>query len=152
MENKIFIKNKKGFQFRSGFFAIIIVSMVVISVGLWIGEWNETYSSGLTYDLDDYDKLDEVSGSASDQKGDIQVKSAFEEGDFEGTSLRGAFGVLNNIFTPFDVVFGKGNMINDLTDRWGMPPFIGKGLVALVIITLTFALIAIFFRKPGGTA
>ncbi|KKL04705.1 hypothetical protein LCGC14_2613360, partial [marine sediment metagenome] len=72
--------------------------------------------------------------------------------NFEGTSLRGAFGVLNNIFTPFRVVFGNGGMIDSLIERWGLPDYIGKALLTIMIISITWALIAIFFRRPGGKA
>ena len=147
--------NKKGLVFQNAFFAIIIASLAIIAVGVWVNDWNTTYSSGLTYDLGDYDKLDSMSNEASSQQGNVSVKSSYATGsgtDFEGTSLRGVFGVLNNIFTPFRVVFGEGGMIDSVTDRWGLPDYIRQGFVTLIIIAITFALVAIFFRKPGDKA
>lgn len=142
--------NKKGLVFRDAFFAIIIVSMAIIAIGVWVSDWNTQYSSGLTYDLGEYSELDSMSGQASAQKGNVSVKSSFATGDFEGTSIRGVFGVLNNIYTPFRVVFGDGGMIDSVTERWGLPDYVRQGFITMMIIAITFALIAIFFRKPGG--
>lgn len=149
--NKL-IKNKKGLVFRDAFFAVIIASVAIIAIGIWVNDWNIQYGSGLTYDLGDYDELDSMSGEAQSQKGNVSVKTSFDTGDFEGTSLRGVFGVLNNIYTPFRVVFGEGGMIDSVTERWGLPNYIRQMLVTLIIISITFALVAIFFRKPGGKA
>ena len=151
LKNKL-IKDKKGLVFKDAFFSLVIVSVAIIATGVWIGSWNETYSSGLTYDLGDYDELDVMSGEAQSQKGNVSVKTSFDTGDFEGTSLRGVFGVLNNIYTPFRVVFGDGGMIDSVTERWGLPDYIRQALVTLMIIAITFALVAIFFRKPGTKA
>jgi len=150
-----FKMNKKGLVFQNAFMAIIVVSLAIIAVGVWVNDWNTTYSSGLTYDLGDYDKLDSMSGEASGQQGNISVKSSFAASsgtDFEGTSLRGVFGVLNNIFAPFRVVFGDGGMIDSVTERWGLPDYIRQAFVTMIIIAITFALVAIFFRKPGDKA
>jgi len=147
------LKDKRGLIFKNAFFAIIIASVAILAIGVWVDEWNTDYSSGLTIDLDDYDQLDEVSGEAIGQEGNISVKSSFNKADdFEGTSLRGVFSVLNDLYRPFRVVFGEGGMLDSLTDRWGMPDYIRQALVAMMIIAITWAIIAIFFRKPGGQA
>jgi len=142
--------NKKGLVFRDAFFAIIVASMAIIAIGIWVNDWNTQYSSGLTYDLGEYSELESMSGQASAQKGNVSVKSSFATEDFEGTSIRGVFGVLNNIYTPFRVVFGDGGMIDSVTERWGLPDYVRQGFITMMIIAITFALVAIFFRKPGG--
>lgn len=144
--------NKKGLVFRNAFFAIIVASMAIIAVGIWVNDWNTQYSSGLTYDLGSYSELDSMSGQASAQKGNVSIKSSFAAEDFEGTSIRGVFGVLNNIYTPFRVVFGDGGMIDSVTERWGLPDYVRQGFITMMLIAITFALVAIFFRKPGGKA
>jgi len=144
--------NKKGLVFKDAFLAIIVCSMAFIAVGIWINHWNTQYGSGLTYDLEEYNKLDSVSSQAASQKSDISVKSSFATGDFEGTSIRGVFSILNNIFSPFKIVFGEGGMLDSIAERWGLPDYITKGVVTAMIISITFALVAIFFRKPGGKA
>ena len=144
--------NKKGLVFRDAFFAIIIASMAFIAIGVWIEDWDEKYDSGLTYDLDEYNKLDDMSGTAEGQQGNISVEGSFDVADFEGTSIKGVFRILNNIYKPFRIVFGDNGMIDSITERWGLPDYIRQGLVTIMILAITFALIAILFRKSGGKA
>ena len=102
------IQDKRGLQFKNVFFAVIAMSMVIIAIGIIISDWNVEYGSGLTYDLEeDFNRLDSISGEAESQRGNISVSSsASTEGiDFEGTSIRATFGILNTIYTPFQVVF-----------------------------------------------
>ncbi len=147
------IEDKRGLVFKNAFFAILVASAAIIAVGLWIDEWNTDYDAGLTTDLSDFDKLDEFTGEAAGQEGNISVQSSFRGSeDFEGTSLRGVFRVLNDLYRPFRMVFGQDGMIDSLEDRWGMPEVISQLLFAMMIIAITWAIIAIFFRKPGGTA
>ncbi len=149
------IQDKRGFEFKKGLFALIIISMVIYGIGIWVGEWNTKYDSGLTYDLYDYDKLDTLSEYATSTQGDLAAKSSFDTtsgGDFEGTSLRGAFSVVNNIFTPFNVIFGEGGMIDSIEDRWNIPRYILVGFISMMILSIIFAIIALFFRKGDGTA
>lgn len=145
-----FIKNKKGVQFQSALISLVVVGMAIYAIGIWIGQWNQDYDSGLTYDLDNYNKLDDLSSYASSSKGDIAVKSSSDPGgqDFEGTSLRGAFSIINNIFAPFNIVFGKGGLIDSIEDRWGIPNYIVIGFLTIFIISIVFTIIALFFRKP----
>lgn len=149
------LKNKRGVQFKAALFALVAVSMAIYAVGVWIGDWNTQYDSGLTYDLGEYQKLDELSSYASSSKGNISVRSSFDttgSGDFEGTSLRGAFGIINNIFTPFNIVLGSGGLIDSIEDRFGIPNYITIGIVTLMVLSIIFALVALFFRKPTSSA
>ena len=147
-----FYRDKRGIEFKSLFFAITIASMIIIAVGVIVGEWNTKYNSGIANNLGEYDKLDEVSSIASKNKGDISVKSSSEGEDFEGISIRGAFGVLNNIWTSFNLVFGSGGMVDSVTDRFGLPNYIAQGFITLVIFAVVFTLIAIFFRMVREVA
>jgi len=140
--------NKQG-GIKTAFFSIVAFSMLIIAIGVWVGDWNETYGSGLTYDLGDYNKLTDASDEAGSQQGDISVKSSTAGEDFEGTSIRGVFGLLNNIYSPFRVVFGEGGMIDSVTDRFGVPNYVRQGLITIMIFAITFALVKIFFRVPG---
>jgi len=144
--------NKKGLEFKLAFFAIIAVSMAVIAIGTWVNQWNDDYSSGLTYDLGDYDQLDEVTGDIETQQGKVTVKSTNTGEEFEGTSIRGVFGILNNIFDPFRIVFGNNGMIDSVTERFGLPDYVRQGLVSMMIVSITFALVAIFFRLNRKSA
>ncbi len=144
--------NKKGLEFKLAFFAIIAVSMAVIAIGTWVNQWNDDYSSGLTYDLGDYDKLDDITGDIETQQGKVTVKSTNTGEEFEGTSIRGVFGILNNIFDPFRIVFGNNGMIDSVTERFGLPDYVRQGLVSMMIVSITFALVAIFFRLNRKSA
>lgn len=144
------IKDKRGLQFKNAFFAVVAMSMIIIAIGVIIGDWNEIYDSGLTYDLEsDYSKISGMSGEAEAQRGNISVSSASspEAGDFEGTSIRAVFGILNTIYTPFKVVFGNDGMLDAVTERFGMPDYIRQGLVTIMVFAVTFALIMIFFGR-----
>ena len=138
--------NKKGLQFKSAFFSIVAVSLIIIAVGIVVGDWNTTYDSGLTYDLNDLNKLDEVSTEAQTQKEGVTVKSSNTGEQFEDTSIRGVFGILNNIYEPFRVVFGDNGMLDSVTEKFGLPDYIRQAIVTMMIMAITFALVAIFFR------
>jgi len=142
------INNKQGVQFKLAFFAVVALSMVVISTGVIIEDWNTKYNSGLTYDLSDYSKLDEMSASAKGQKGNISVKSsAQDESNFEGTSIRAAFGIINTVYAPFKVVFGNGGMLDSVTERFGAPDYIRQGIVTMIFIAFTWAIVTILFGR-----
>jgi len=146
MKNIIKIKNKKALIFRNAFFAIIAVSLVITAVGVIISSWNTTYSSGLLYDLDEYNRMEDISAEAGQQQSDINVKSTNTGESFEGTSIRGVFGILNNIYAPFRIVFGDNGMLDSITERFGMPDYIRQALVTFMIMGITFALVAVLFR------
>jgi hypothetical protein len=144
--------NKKGLEFKLAFFAIIAMGLIVVSVGVWVDEWNDDYDSGLVYDLDEFDSIDSVSSEAGSQRESVIVKSTNTGEEFEGTSIRGVFAVLNNIYAPFRIVFGDGGMLDSVTERFGAPDYIRQALVTLMVIGITFALIAVFFRLNRRSA
>lgn len=144
--------NKKGLEFKLAFFALIVASMLFIAIGTWINDWNEDYGTNLLNDLDEYNKLSDVSGEVEGQQDKIVVKSVGEDTDFESTSIRGVFGVLNNIYAPFRVLFGDNGMLDSITERIGLPDYVRQGLVLMMIVAITFALVAIFFRLPRRSA
>ena len=148
MKLKKLIKDKKGLQLNLALYAVVAISVVVLAAAAIISDWNTTYSSGITYDLGDYNKLDNFSSTAEQQRGNISASSSSQsDSNFEGTTLRAVFGVVNTIYTPFKVVFGNGGMIDALTDRWGMPDYIRQALVTVMVFALTFAIITIFFGR-----
>lgn len=147
-------KDKRGLEFKKGLYALIVISIVIYGIGMWIGNWSDKYNSGITYDLGNYNQLDTLGDYAISTQGNLSAKSSFDTtsgGDFEGTSLRGAFSVINNIFTPFNVLFGEGGMIDSIEDRFHIPNYIIIGLVSMMVLAIIFAIIALFFRKSEGT-
>lgn len=147
------IKDKRGLEFKSAFFAVIAVSLVIAAVGTIIGDWNTTYNSGLSYDLQEYDKTSEMSSEVQNQKDAISPSSAETgSGDFEGSILRGVFGVISDLYRPFNIVFGEGGMLDSVTEQFGIPDYVRQGLVAMMVAAITFTLIAILFRMPRSSA
>jgi len=129
------------------------MSMMIIAIGAWVGGWNTKYDSGLTYDLGQYNKLDDLSDFAQTSQNEIAVRGNVDtgSGDFEGTSLRGVFAVMNNIFSPFTVVLGKGGLLSSIQDRWGIPNYIIIGLATMIVLAIIMAIAALFFRRPTTT-
>lgn len=146
--------DKKGLVFKNAFFALIALSLVVVATGSWINEWSGDYDSELNYDLSEYNKLDDLSSEAQSQREAISIKSASSDDsiNFEGTAIRGVFGMLNNIYQAFRLVFGNGGMIDSIGERFYVPDYIPLGIITMMIITITFTLAAIFFRLPRGSA
>lgn len=142
------MRDKKGFNFSSAFYALIAISAIVIALGVWVGEWSPDYGAGLNYDLSEYNALDNLSTEASSQQSGITIKSSAQDDSFEGTSIRGVFGILNNIYEPFRVLFGEGGMLDSLTDRFGVPNYIRQTFVTVIVMAITFSLVIIFFRLP----
>ena len=142
--------DKRGVQLKSSFFAVIVVSMVIIAVGIIIGEWDTKYQSGLNYDLSEYEDLSTFSGEAQTQKGQITPQDADPgTGDFEGQTFRGAYGILGRIFLPFNSIF---NMLESIETRFGLPSYVMEGVLTLMFFSLIFGLVAIIFRLGRTTA
>lgn len=136
--------DKKGLQLKNAFFAVVVVSMVIIAVGVIVGEWDTKYQSGLNYDLSEYDKLSEFSEEAQTQKGQITPQDADPgTGDLEGKTFRGGYGILGRVFLPFQSVF---NMLESIESRFGLPSYIMEGVLTIMFFAFIFSLIAIIFR------
>lgn len=148
MEYKL-LKDRRGVNIKLAFFALIAVSVIILASGTIIDDWNDEYNSGLTYDLDEeYDQLDNVANTAKDQRSDLSVKSSAQDtNDFEGTSIRGAFGILSTIHDSFDAVFGDGGMIEAIEKRWKMPPYIRLAIITAMSTALLFTVISIIFGR-----
>jgi len=151
MIKKIF-KDKRALEFKSAFFAIIALGLVITAVGVIVSGWNDTYGAGLLYDLDSFNQISSISSEAQSQQEGVIIKSTNTGETFEGTSIRGVFGILNNIYAPFRVVFGDNGMLDSVTERFGLPDYIRQALVTMMIIAITFTLVAIFFRLSRDSA
>ena len=144
--------NKKGLELKQGLFSIIAVSLAVIATGTIITSWDDKYNSGVSSDLDVFNKLNETSDFAGSSRGRISPNDPDPSEDAEANTYRGVYGILTNIFTSFDTVMGNDGMINEVTNRYGIPDYIRQGIIAMILLGITFALIAIIFRLGRGTA
>jgi hypothetical protein len=139
-------------ELKKAFFAIIAVSMVTIAIGITVNEWNADYGSGLTSDLTAYNKLGNISDTAGTQQGNINPQSGEASSDFETETFRGGYGIITSIFSPLRVVFGDGGMIDSVTERFGIPDYVRQGIVSMMIIAITFTIVAIVFRLGRDSA
>lgn len=135
--------NKKGMEFKSVFFSLVIISVVIISVGMFVGGWNSKYNAGLTYDLEEYNNLEKSSSVAQSQQGRISPRSPDPGTDFESTTFRGVFGVINNIF---DSLRTFSTMISSTAYRFGVPDFIPQAVITMLLFAVIFTIVAIVFR------
>jgi len=149
--NKNIYKNKKGLQFKSSFFALLIVSMVITGVGIWIADWNTHYDAGLANDLGEFSKTNTLSGEAQSQKEGISPQSA-PGANFEDVTFTGSFGIINSLHESFSIVFGEGGLIDSAAERFGIEDYVTVTLIAMMVIAITFSIIAIIFRLSRDSA
>lgn len=138
--------NKKGLEFRGAIFSIILFSTIIIAFGVIVTDSSTKYPTGETYDLGELNKLDQVSSDANVQKGRISANDPDPGTDAEANTFRGVYGVLTNIYSSLSLVFGEGGMLGNLADRFGVPTYVIQMLITLMIVGITFALIAVIFR------
>lgn len=138
--------NRKGLELKSSMFAILIVGVFAVASGIILSGWNNQYNSGLTPDLEGFNKIDIISEQTKTQQGKISTNDPDPGSDAEANTFRGVYGILANIYEPFRIVFGEGGMIDSVTDRFGIPNYIRQTLVTMMIASLTFAIAAIIFR------
>jgi len=145
------INNKKGMELKASFFAMIIVSMVIISVGVVFSEWDTPYNTGISNDLsNDFDNLDSLSEEAQLQQSQITPQDADTGvGDFEGRIFRGGYGLVGRLFTPFRAVF---NMLDSVEKRFDLPSYIAEGILTMMFFALITTIVAIIFRLPRQNA
>jgi hypothetical protein len=139
-------------ELKLAFFAIIVFSMIIIASGVVVNQWSDDYDSGLTSDLEGFDKLSDVSEDAKSQQGKINPQSGEASSDFETGMFRGGYGIITSIFEPLRAVFGDKGMVDAVTERFGLPDYVRQGLVAMMIFALIFAIIAIIFRLGRSAA
>ena len=144
--------NKKGLEFKSSFFALMAVSMVIVATGIIVGGWSDFYGSGVDYDLGEFDRTEDVYGNATDQQTKLSPTSRNLIDNFEASTFRGVFGIITTIYTPFKIVFADGGMIDSVTERFGIPNYVRQGLVTFIIVAFTFALVAVIFRLSRRSA
>lgn len=135
--------NKKG-SLKSALFSVVVLSMFILAIGIVVGEWGVQYNSGIDYDLNEYQALDEFSDEAQKERESITPQDPDPgTGDFEGQLFRGGYGTIGRIFTPFRIVF---NMFSSLERRFGIPNYVGQGILTMIFFSLITLIIMILFR------
>lgn len=144
--------NKKGLEFKSFFFSIIAVSMLLTALGTYIIYTNSTYNADIDYDFSGFQKLDELSANAQAQQASISPDNANPGTDFESTTFTGAFGVVKGMYNSFSLVFGSGGLIDAAGEKLGLPDYIKVGIITMILIAITMAIVAIVFRLSRSSA
>lgn len=144
--------NKKGMEFKSGLFAIVAVSIIVIAFGTIITEQTSVYGSGATSGLSSYDQLDNISETSGNYRSKISPNDEDPSSDAESNTFRGVYGIMANIFQTFDIVLGDDGMLDDLTVQFGLPSYVRQGVITFIMIAITFSLIAVIFRLARRSA
>lgn len=138
-------------EFKSTLFAVLIVSLIIIATGIIIEQWSDPYSSGLNFDLGGVSKLEDISEVAGTQQGQINPQSGEASSDFETSTFKGSYGIITSIFSPFRVIFGEGGMLDAVATMFGVPGYILQTLITMIVIAITYTIIAIVFRRNKDT-
>lgn len=136
-------------EFKNMAWAIIIFSLIIIAATTIVDEWAVEYNPGIRSDLSgDFDRLENMSTTAEEFKGRTSPQSS-EADDPETATYRGGFGIVSNMFAPFRTVYG---MMDSAAERWGLPDYLIKALVAMFSFAILFGIIAIVFRLARPSA
>jgi hypothetical protein len=138
--------NKKGATLKMSFFAVIAVSMMVISIGILMSEYSQRSGVSSDSSFQDLNKLDQISSNVESQVGSITPNDPDPGTDAEANTFKAVFGVLTNIFQPFEIVFGEDGMLDYLRVKYDIPSWVIKGVVSMMVVSLVMTLIAIIFR------
>ena len=138
--------NKRGADLKSAFFSVISFSLIVISIMLLTNGLNSHYRTNDDINISQYERLDDISSTATQQQGRISPDDPDPGQDAESSTFRAVFGILTNVFAPFNTVFGSDGILEVVRERFGLPAYVVQGIVAMMIISLIFTLIFIIFR------
>jgi len=144
--------NKKGLEFKNMFFSIIVVSLAVVSIGLMITAWNDKYDSSITSDFGVYDKSDDLATESQSYEERLTSGDADPGENSEASTYRGVYGILGNIYNSFNVAFGEDGMIDNVIKNFGLPSYIRKGIITIVMGAIAFSLMAVVFRLARSSA
>ncbi len=144
--------NKKGLEFKAGFFAIVAISMAVLAYATIIDQQAIKYDTLAISEVGQYDNLDEVSGTAEGYESSLTPEDPEPGEDAETGTFRGVYGIITGLFSAFNLVTGSGGMIDSAITQLGLPTYVRQGIVTLMFIAIAFSLVAVIFRLSRGTA
>lgn len=136
-------KDKRGVEFKSSIFAIIVVGLIVTAVGVIINDWGIEYGSGVTSDLGSYNKVGDVSSYVEGSQSRVNPQSSETSSDAETTTYRGVWSIIVGIWTPFRLSF---NMIDSVFETYNIPGYIKLGIITMIIFAVLTTIVAIIFR------
>lgn len=134
-------------EFKTSFFAIIVVGVLVVALGQIIVAWSDHYNSGIAddYDLGGYDYTSEVQSYVGKySNGSINPQSGEASSDTESVTFRGAFGIITGIFKPLRIVY---SMLDTLFEKFDIPDYLKVAIITMIIASAVFTVVAIVFRQ-----
>lgn len=141
--------NKRGFEFKSFFFAIILLGMLVIASGVHLATWNSVYNSNLNIDLSEFNKMNNITSQIESQQGSLSIDDSDQSSDAETNTYRGAFAIIANLPASVKIVY---SMIFAATRKLGLSEtssnYVAQGIITMIAIAVVMAIIAIIFRVP----
>lgn len=138
--------NKRGFGITSTFYAIIVAGVFLVALGYIFASGNAFYGSNVPYDLDAFNRNNNVSQTIQDYESRLSPDNANPGTDFEATTFTGAFGIISTLFAAFGVAFGSNGMINMAAQYFNAPPFITQAILAMALVGVVMGIVAIVFR------
>ena len=144
--------NKKGFEFKSGLFSVVAISMLVLAFGIIIAGQSDFYGSGVTSEVSGYNRLNNMSSIAGGYRSGVSPDDPEPGSDPEANTFRGVYGILTNIFSTFDLVLGEGGLLDSAITQFGLPSYVRQGIITFMLIAITFSLIAVIFRLGRTSA
>jgi len=144
--------NKKGLEFKAAFFAIIAFSLFITAAGIMVTEMGTQYNPEATFNLDQYNKLDEISEVGEDQQSRLSPDNANPGTDFEASTFTGAFGVIKTLFQSFNLVFGANGLLEAAASQFFIPSYIIQGIVTMMVIAIAMGIVAVVFRLSRRSA
>ena len=136
-------------EFKATFFAIIIVGILVSAIGVITNDWGIEYGSNITNDLSMYNKIGESSDYISGYQGKINPQTGETSTDPETITYRGVYSIISGIFRPFTII---AKMIDSLFETFGLPVYIKQGIMAMILASVVFYIVAIIFRMSKPSA
>ena len=144
--------NKKGFEFKSFFFAIIALGMLIVATGVHLASWNTAYDANLTVNLDEFNRMNSITSQVESQQGSLSIDDTDPTSDAEANTYKGAFAVVSGLPSSVKLVY---SMIFSATERIGLSEsasnYVAQGIVTMIALAVIFAIIAIIFRVPRST-
>ena len=144
--------NKKGVEIGNAIYAIVGFSMFIVAIGIIISEYEDQYNTGITNDLGEYNKLDELSSLAENQRNSISPNTPDPSENAEANTFRGGYGIITGTLSSLNLIFGSTGMVQSITTRFGIPAYVTQGFIIFMIIGLVFSVIAIVFRLSRSRA
>lgn len=125
--------------------SVIVVGLVVLAVSTIIGGYNNAYHTTISTDFNTtFNKMAEVTALTQEMSTALET-STTSLGSFLGFMATGAWKVMELMLTiPISLM---SSLITILVDIFMLPAWFAVGLIAIVLISIIFAIVYIIFGR-----